>query len=425
METANPIDTLRQRLLIQDTTDEEALREHLGSDQRTFYVGFDPTARSLHVGNLVGLMAMAWLQRAGHHPIALAGGATGRIGDPSFRDEERQLMDDETVASNLAGIMRDFGRILDLEDTTVVDNYTWTKDLTVLEFLRDIGKHFSVNQLISRESVRRRLEDREQGISYTEFSYGLLQAMDYDHLYAHHGCTLQCGGSDQWGNIIAGVDLVRRRRGARVHALTWPLVEGSDGKKFSKSAGNAPWLDPELESPYSYYQWWLNTDDRDVERFLRMFTFLGVDDIVAAAREHAARPEAREGQRLLAAEATRIVHGDAGVAAAHKVTGVLFGGTPVTDLDDATLAMAFDQAPTVEFPRSELEGGIGLLDLMTRVGATRSNGEARRLIEQGGVRINDDPVADSTRTVTTTDLATATTLVIRVGRKRQFLARFT
>lgn len=424
MSSPNPIDTLRSRGLLQDHTDEDSLREHLAGGRRTFYVGFDPTAASLHVGNLVGMMAMAWLQRAGHHPIALAGGATGRIGDPSFRDEERSLLDDTTVSENLAGIRRDFGRVLDLSDTEVVDNYEWTKDMTVLEFLREIGQHFSVNQLISRESVRRRLEDREQGISYTEFSYGLLQAMDYDHLHVAYGCTLQAGGSDQWGNIVGGVDLIRRRHGARVHAITWPLVQGSDGKKFSKSAGNAPWLNPELTSPFAYYQWWLNTDDRDVERFLKMFTFLGLDEIAEAVAAHVSDPGARSGQRLLASEATRIIHGDAGVKAAEQATGVLFGATPVTDLDDTTLAMAFEQAPTVTFPRSDLDEGIGLLELMTGLGATKSNGEARRLVDQGAVRINDEPVTDSTRTIGIADLATATTLVLRVGKKRQFLARF-
>ena len=424
MDELSPLDVLRARGLVQDHTDEEELRRHLAEGRRTFYVGFDPTASSLHVGNLVGIMTMAWLQRAGHHPIALAGGATGRIGDPSFRDEERSLLDDDEVERNLAGIVADFGRVLDLDDTTVVDNYEWTKDVTILEFLRDVGKHFSVNQLISRESVRRRLEDREQGISYTEFSYALLQAMDYEHLYAAYGCTLQAGGSDQWGNIVAGVDLVRRRHGARVHALTWPLVEGSDGKKFSKSAGNAPWLDPALTSPFAYYQWWLNTDDRDVRRFLAMFTFLPMHEVEAAAAAHERDPGARSGQRLLAAEATRILHGDAGVAAAERATGVLFGDTPVSLLDDAELEMAFEQAPTVEVARSELDEGIGLLDLMTRAGASTSNGEARRLVEQGAVRLNDDRVDDSSRTVSHSDLATGSALVLRVGRKRTHLVRF-
>ncbi|MGA7271938.1 MAG: tyrosine--tRNA ligase [Acidimicrobiia bacterium] len=423
MSGTDPIDILKERGLLQDHTDEEGLRQHLGSGRRTFYVGYDPTASSLHVGNLVGLMTMAWLQRAGHHPIALAGGATGRIGDPSFQDEERSLMDDATVAAHMAGIVQDFGRILDLSDTIVVDNYEWTKDVTVLDFLREIGKHFSVNQLIARESVRRRLEDREQGISYTEFSYGLLQAMDYDHLFAAYGCTLQAGGSDQWGNIIAGVDLIRRRRGEKVHALTWPLVEGSDGKKFSKSAGNAPWLDPALTSPFAYYQWWLNTDDRDVGRFLRMFTFLLLDEIEQAVEAHEEDPGSRSGQRLLAEEATRILHGEEGLRAATQATGVLFGDTPVTNLDDATLAMAFEQAPTLEIERVSLQGGMGLLDLMTAVGAAKSNGEARRLVEQGAVRINEDEVKDSTRTVGTQDLATKSALVLRVGKKRQYLIR--
>lgn len=425
MSDPNVLDVLAQRGLLQDHTEETSLREHLATGRRTFYVGYDPTAPSLHVGNLVGMMTMAWLQRAGHHPIALAGGATGRIGDPTDRDEERILLDDEVVAVNLEGIKRDFGRVLNVDDTTVVDNYEWTRHVTILDFLRDVGKHFSVNQLIARESVRRRLEDREQGISYTEFSYGLLQAMDFDHLFVSKGCTLQAGGSDQWGNIVAGVDLIRRRRGQQAHALTWPLIEGSDGKKFSKSAANAPWLDPALTSPFAYYQWWLNTDDRDVERFLRMFTFLAMGEIADAVGAHAADPGQRRGQRLLAVEATRIIHGDSGVEAAEKATGVLFGDTPVSQLDDSVLAMAFEQAPTVNLALANLREGIGLLDLMTATGASKSNGEARRLIDQGGVRINDEPVTDPTRVLGPADLATATTLVLRVGKKRQFLARFT
>ncbi|CAN5818570.1 tyrosine--tRNA ligase [soil metagenome] len=424
MASSNPIDDLAERGLLQDTTEEQSLRQHLSDGRRTFYVGFDPTAASLHVGNLVGMMTMAWLQRAGHHPIALAGGATGRIGDPSFQDEERSLLDDATVAANVEGIRQDFGRVLDLDDTLIVDNYEWTKDLPVLDFLRDIGKHFSVNQLIARESVRRRLEDREQGISYTEFSYGLLQAMDFDHLFRTYGCTIQAGGSDQWGNIVAGVDLIRRRHAQRVHALTWPLVEGSDGKKFSKSAGNAPWLDPDLTSPFAYYQWWLNTDDRDVEPFLKMFTFLSLEEVGEAVSEHQADPGSRSGQRALATATTRIIHGDDGVAAAEAATEVLFGDRPVSALDDRTLAMAFEQAPTTEMERSDLEAGIGLLDLMTRVGAAKSNAEARRLIEQGGVRLNDEPVDDSTRRVSMADLANDSALVLRVGKKRQYLARF-
>ncbi|MGH8912288.1 MAG: tyrosine--tRNA ligase, partial [Acidimicrobiia bacterium] len=259
---------------------------------------------------------------------------------------------------------------------------------------------------------------------YTEFSYGLLQAMDFDHLFFTYECTLQAGGSDQWGNLVAGVDLIRRRRGERVHALTWPLVEGSDGKKFSKSAGNAPWLDPELTSPFGYYQWWLNTDDRDVERFLKMFTFLPLDEVAQAVLEHQADPGSRSGQRLLATEATRIIHGARGVEAAEKATGVLFGDTPVSELDDSALTMTFEQAPTVELAFADLENGVGLLDLMTAAGASKSNGEARRLVEQGAVRINDAPVADSTRVLGVADLATATSLVLRVGKKRQYLARF-
>ena len=265
------LDTLRERGFIADCSDEEGLAAALAEGGLSFYYGVDPTASSLHVGNLIGVMAMAWLQRDGHRPVALSGGATGRIGDPSFRDDERPLLTDEEVERNLAGIRRDLGLVVDLapygEDDPdrglMVDNHDWFGDFGYLEFLRVVGKHVSVNQLIARENVRRRLEDRDQGISYAEFSYGLIQGYDFAHLYATHDVRLQIGGSDQWGNIVAGVDLARRLHGGHVFALTWPLVEGSDGKKFSKSAANAPWLNPELTSPFAYYQWFRNVPDAD------------------------------------------------------------------------------------------------------------------------------------------------------------------
>jgi tyrosyl-tRNA synthetase len=433
---ANPLDVLRARGFVADVTDEARLRAAFDAGVVTYYVGFDPTARSLHAGSLLGMMAMAWLQRLGHRPIALAGGATGRIGDPTGRDTERELFDEATLQENLAGIRTQLGLVLDIsgsgdpeDDPTaglLVDNHDWTRDVTFLDFLREVGVHTSVNQMLARESVKRRLEEREQGLTYAEFSYQLLQAFDFDHLFTTYGCTLQGGGTDQWGNIVAGIDLIRRRRGAQGHGLVWPLLTTSDGSKFGKSAGNAVWLDPELTSPYAYYQYWLNAQDADVVRFLRLFTFLPLDEIDELGRELERDPAARVAHRALAREATRVIHGDAGVAAAEGATAVLFGDQPFTGLDDEVLAAAFEEAPTVTVERAELDGeGIGLLDILTRAGLTRSNGEARRLVAQGAVRLNNAPVDDPQRRLTAADLASQTTAVVKVGKKRYALARFT
>ncbi len=427
MSATNAFDVLAERGFVHDVTDADGLRKLLETESVTYYVGFDPTAASLHVGSLVGIMAMAWLQRLGHRPIAIAGGATGRIGDPSGADAERELLDDEQLEANMAAIRGQLSRFLDLstpERGRLADNHEWLGRMGFLEFLRDVGKHFSVNAMIGRESVKRRLESREQGISYTEFSYQLLQAYDFAHLYAAERCRLQGGGSDQWGNIVAGVDLTRRLHGVEVFGLVWPLIEGSDGKKFSKSAGNAPWLAPTMTSPYAYYQWWLNTDDRDVERFLKLFTFLDLTEIDEVAQAHADDPTQRLGQRRLAEEATRIAHGEGGLERARRATAALFGGEPLTELDDETLAEAFAGAPSTEVARERLEEGMGLLELMVELGAAGSNGEARRLVEQGGVYVNDVRVEDPTRTLGPDDLAGATILVVRTGKKRYHLARF-
>ena len=423
----HPIDLLRQRGLIQDITDEPGLRDLLESERVTFYVGFDPTAPSLHIGHLVGMMAMAWLQRAGHRPIALAGGGTGRIGDPSFRDDERELLSTEHIAANLERIKEQLSRVIDVsgDDTgLLVDNYDWLGEIGFIQMLRDVGKHFSVNQMIARESVRRRLEEREQGISFTEFSYQLLQAYDFAHLFQAYGCRLQGGGSDQWGNVTAGIDLTRRLHGAEVYGISWPLIERSDGRKFSKSTGAAVWLAADETSPYAYYQWFFNVPDADVSRFLKFFTFLDLDEIAKLILDAEQDPSSRIPQRALAREATRIMHGDDGLAAAERASRILFGTEPFADLDDRTLAEAFESAPSVELPHADLEAGIGLLDLMVRAGAAKSNGEARRLIDQGGVTLNNALRGDSSAIVGPSDLASETTLILRVGKKRYFLARF-
>jgi tyrosyl-tRNA synthetase len=424
--TADALEILRARGLVQDLTDEDGLRRLLATERVTFYVGFDPTAASLHIGHLVAIMAMAHLQRLGHRPIALAGGATGRIGDPSFRDAERELLDDEVIERNLAGIRAQLDRLIGLSDGDglLVDNYEWTERLSALAFLRDVGKHFSVNQMIARESVRKRLTEREQGISFTEFSYQLLQAYDFSELYVRHGCRLQGGGSDQWGNIVAGVDLTRRLHGAEVYGLVWPLVTRSDGRKFSKSDGTAIWLDPELTSPYAYYQWFLNVPDADVEGFLRLFTFLPLTEVADLAVELARDPAARVAHRQLAREATRFVHGEEGVRAAERATEVLFGDARLEGIDDAVLADAFEEAPSVEIAEGRLTDGLGLLDLLTEVGASRTNSEARRLVEQGAVRVNNVLVDDARYRLSRDDLAGARTMVLKVGKRRYFLARF-
>lgn len=423
----NPIDVLRERGFIDDITDEDALRDLLDSERVTLYVGFDPTASSLHIGNLVGIMAMAWFQRLGHRPIAVAGGGTGRIGDPSGRDDEREFLDEERLEANLERLKEQLGRVIDISTPDrglVVDNYDWLRGVGYIQMLRDVGKHFSVNQMIARESVRRRLEEREQGISYTEFSYAVLQAYDFAHLYAAEGCRVQGGGSDQWGNVTAGVDLARRLHDAEVFGFTWPLVERSDGRKFSKSTGTAVWLAADETSPYAYYQWFLNVPDGDVERFLKIFTFLPLDEIARLVAETEADPAGRAGHRALAREATRIIHGDAGVTAAERAAAILFGDEPFADLDDRTLGEAFESAPSVTLDATDLADGIGLLSLMVSAGAAASNGEARRLVEQGGVSLNNATVTDSSRIVGRDDLASETTLVLRIGKKRYYLVRF-
>jgi tyrosyl-tRNA synthetase len=421
------LDLLRERGFVQDVSDEPGLRAALDDGAVSFYVGFDPTASSLHIGNLVSVMAMAWLQRAGHRPIAVAGGGTGRIGDPSGRDDERELLGDAAIEANLAGIRANLSRVLDLDSPgrgILVDNHDWLGSFGFIEFLRDVGKHFSVNAMIARESVKRRLTEREQGISFTEFSYQLLQAYDFAHLYDAHDCLLQLGGSDQWGNITAGIELTRRLHGGQVFGVVTPLVERSDGRKFSKSTGTAVWLSAEETSPYSYYQWFLNIPDADVGRFLRLYTFVSLEEIAELERRLDEDPAARVAHRALATEATRIMHGDDGLAEAERATAVLFGDEPFTELDDRTLAEAFQAAPSTTLGADRLTEGIPIVDLLVETGGAKSKSEARRLIGQNAVRINnrrveaDDEVADRSH------VAGTGTIVVRVGKKRYFLARF-
>lgn len=421
----NALDVLRARGFVQDVTDEAGLRETFAGGPVTFYVGFDPTARSLHAGNLVGIMAMSWLQRLGHTPIALAGGATGRIGDPTGRDRERELLDDTHIEENLGGIRRQLAHVLDLDhDGGLVDNYTWTKDLTLLTFLRNVGVHASVNTMIAKDAVKTRLEAREQGLTFAELSYQLLQAYDFAVLYDQYGCVLQGGGSDQWGNIVAGIDLIRRRTGASAYGLTWPLLTTADGTKFGKSAGNAVWLDPDMTSPYAYYQFWLNAADADVGRFLRLFTYRDEDEIVALEQRLAADPKAHEAHRVLARDATAIIHGEDAVAQAERTSEALFGGTSAAAGNRDGLAEIVATAPSATFAKDVLVDGLGVLDALTQLGATQSNGEARRLITQGALRVNDAPLTDPGAVLTQDDLSDDGVILFRLGKRRYFLARF-
>jgi tyrosyl-tRNA synthetase len=383
------LDDLEARGLVHDTTDRQALADRLASGPLTLYYGCDPTADSLHIGNLIGLLVLRRFQDAGHRPVALAGGATGMVGDPSGRSDERNLLDEATLSANVAAIKAQMARILDFDDgrAVLVDNRDWTVGVTLLDFLRDVGKHVTVNQMLARESVKARLAS-EHGISYTEFSYMLLQAHDYLRLHRDLGVQLQIGGSDQWGNILSGIDLIRRVDGAAVHGLSWPLLTAPDGSKLGKTSGARIWLDPARTSPYQFFQHWMQTDDRQVEEFLAKFTLLPRAEVEAMTAAHLEHPERREGQRRLAGEVTRLVHGEAAATAAARATEVLFGGSPV-DAPVEALEVVAAEVPTAPLPPDgELDAGVDLVDLLVASGLAASKGDARRSIAQGAVTVN-------------------------------------
>ena len=421
-----PIELLRRRGLLEQISDEAGLTALFAREQVSFYVGFDPTARSLHVGNFVPIMMMAHLQRAGHRPIAVVGGATGMIGDPSGRSSERNLLDDSAVLANLATIRTQLASFLRFEGANaakVVNNADWTGPISYLHWLRDVGKYFSVNAMIAKESVRRRLEERDQGISYTEFSYMLLQAYDFFVLNRDEGVQLQMGGNDQWGNITAGIELIHKKGGGQAYAITSPLLLTAAGEKFGKSAGNAVWLDSALTSPFAFYQYWVRTDDRDAGKFLRMFTFLDLEEIEAIEAAHASNLAGRGAQKRLAQEVTRIVHGEAALLRAELATEILFG-REIQGLSDAELADIFGDVPSTQLERSRLEAGIDLISLLVEMGASASKGEARRALTAGSIYLNNVKVTDAALMVTAAQLASESTLVVRTGKKNYFLARF-
>lgn len=389
----NILDDLEWRGLWADCTDKAALAARLTSGPVVLYCGFDPSADSLHVGNLIPLLALRRFQNHGHHPIALAGGATGAIGDPSGKTQERQLVTREVLVHNIASIKKQLRRLLDFEapanPARLVDNADWTAPITYLDFLRDIGKHFSVNMMVSKESVRARMEDREHGISYTEFSYMLLQAFDFCHLARTADCDLQIGGSDQWGNITAGIDLVRKKLGRAAFGLTLPLITNADGSKFGKTAAGAVWLDPVKTSVYRFYQFWVRTDDRDAIRYLKFFTFLSRDEIADLEQRHRAKPEAREAHRALAKSVTSLIHGDDATAEAIRASDVLFGGD-LAGVREATFAEIVGEVPTRRIASTRFAApGLPLVEALVHAGLCPSKGQARKDIEGGGIYLNN------------------------------------
>jgi tyrosyl-tRNA synthetase len=411
--TPNVLDELEWRGLVAHSTDRDALRAALGEGSVKFYVGFDPTAPSLHMGNLVQLVTARRLQDAGHTPYILVGGATGMIGDP--RDSgERTLNSLDTVKEWTERVRQQVSRFVSFDGpnaATTVNNYDWTASLSTIDFLRDIGKHFPVNRMLARDTVRRRLES---GISYTEFSYVLLQSMDYLTLFREHGVRLQFGGSDQWGNITGGAELVRRVTGKSAHGFATPLITKSDGTKYGKTEGGALWLDPEMLSPYAFHQFWLNVEDEKVGELLRIFTFLSREEIAELEQQTAEKPFLRAGQKRLADEVTALVHGDEEVDQAKAAAAALFGGGDLATIKPDTLAAALREAGGTTVPAGDLPG---ILDLLVSAGLARSKGEARRTVAEGGAYLNNRRVEDPDLRPGTDDLVAGSWLVLRRGKK--------
>ena len=416
-------DEFEWRGMVYDATD--GAREALAKEKVTAYIGFDPTASSLHVGSLLPIMALARLQRFGHSPIALVGGGTGMIGDPSGKSQERSLLSIEEIDANARGMRAQLERFLDFKAkpnaARMMNNADWLRTIGLLEFLRDTGKHFTVNYMLAKESVKRRL-GADEGISFTEFSYLLLQAHDYLHLHRTVGCTLQMGGSDQWGNIVAGCDLIRKVEGGKAHGLVLPLVTTATGTKFGKTEAGTVWLDPARTSPFKFYQFWLNTDDRDVIRYLKFFTFLDRAMIDALEKTVADAPEKREAQRTLAREVTSTVHGPDGLANAERASGVLYGGT-VTGMSAEDLLMVFEDVPSATVAADRLRAGMANTELLVESGVAASKSEAARLIKQGGVSINDRKITEERGVITLEQALHGTLYVVRKGRRQTHVVR--
>ena len=420
----NLFDEFKWRGMLYEATPD--LREVLAKEKLTAYIGFDPSAPSLHVGSLLPVMGLARLQRFGHTPIAIAGGGTGLIGDPSGKTKERQLLTNEQVEANLAGIKEQLGHFLDFDakpnPARIVNNTDWLGPITMMEFLRDVGKHFTVNNLLGKEAISRRLES-DEGISFTEFSYPLLQAYDYLTLFDRYKCTMQMGGSDQWGNILAGIDLIRRLRGARAHGLVFPLVTASSGVKFGKTEAGAVWLDAKLTSPYRFYQFWLNTDDRDVSTYLKFFTWLSKEDIDQLEQMVNTAPEKREAQRRLAREVTVMLHGETELEKAVRASEVLFG-KEISGMSVAQILDIFADVPSTELEKSKLDDdGFTLADVLVLSGLAPSKGEAKRLVQGGGIAVNNVRADDVRKSISVSEFIDGQVLVLRKGARHYHLIR--
>jgi tyrosyl-tRNA synthetase len=404
----------------------EGVRDVLAREKVTCYIGFDPTASSLHVGSLLPLMALARMQRFGHTPIAIAGGGTGMIGDPSGKTQERQLLSLEQIEENLVGIRRQLERFLDFHapanPARIVNNADWLVPLDLMSFLRDIGKHFTVNSMLAKESVKRRIES-EDGLSYTEFTYSLLQAFDFLTLFDRFGCTLQLGGSDQWGNILAGADLIRKLRAGKAHGLVMPLVTTASGVKFGKTEAGTVWLDASRTSPFRFYQFWLNTPDADAVRYLKFFTFLPEERVAELTRELEAAPERRAAQRELAREVTRLVHGPDAVARVERASGLLFA-EEITTLNVDEVLEVFDDVPSTEMRAESFAGeGVGIADLLVKTALAASKGEAMRLVKNGGVYLNNRRVTNERERVTGGQAIAGQLILVRKGQRQNHLVK--
>ena len=414
-------DELKWRGMVYDSV--EGIQDRLAREKVTLYNGFDATADSLHVGHLVPLIALARFQRFGHHPIAVAGGGTTMLGDPSGKASERILLSREQIEANVASIKVQLAHFLDFDSAAnrarLVNNADWLLQLNFIDFMRDIGKYFSINTMLAKESVKTRLE-REEGLSFTEFSYMLLQSYDFLHLFDEFGCVLQTGGSDQWGNITAGADLIRRLRGKPAYALVYPLITKADGTKFGKTETGTVWLDPERTSPYRFYQFWLNTDDRDVVKSLKLFTFLSQEQVAELEKATREQPEQREAQRALAKELTLAVHGAAALERAEQAAKVLFGGE-IRGLSAGDIFDIFADVPSASLPKQRLAEGISIVDLLAESKLSASKGEARRSIAEGGISINNARVTDPLLTVTVEQAIEGQYIVLRKGRKNYLL----
>jgi tyrosyl-tRNA synthetase len=415
---------LRWRGFLHSST--PGVSEHLSGGPVTGYIGFDPTADSLHVGSLLPIMGLVHFQRGGHRPIAIAGGGTGMIGDPSGKAAERKLLSADDVAANLDGIRSQLGHYLEFgkgeTGAIIVDNADWLAPLGMMDFLREVGKHFSVNEMLAKDSVKSRLE-KEQGISFTEFAYSILQSYDYLALHDRYGCTLQMGGSDQWGNIVSGIDLVRRMRSKEVHGIVYPLITTSGGAKFGKTETGTVWLDRERTSPYAFYQFWLNTDDKDVVPYLKFFTLLPREEISSLAEAHTRAPGERVAHRKLAREVTAMLHGDDALAQAVRASEIFFGAE-IRDVSPETLLEIFADVPSTEFPADRVVGGtLPVPDLLVASGLVSSKGEARRAIEGGGIYLNNARVASHTDLVPAEACLHGKFIVLRKGGRNYSLVR--